>query len=591
MWFFVTLPVAVLSIIVFNILVDPYDIFHVVSIPGINAAKPYVADHLRIQKAHEVKFYNPTAIILGTSRSELGIDPEHPAFKKLGYKAYDMGMSGSGLYEIYHNLQHAYYATNKKLKLAIIELDPFMFAANREKIMFSDLILDYDENRLLSSSNQSYFTKTFRYDADAILFKTALRASFQTLLNQDSKELYQTDGMRNQEKNGMAVRIVTTGPRREFVDNEKYYMDKVWTTGTDQRFCTSFLGENKSTFDTFRQIVQFARENNIELRFFTSPSHVRYILSFKEAGLWDGFEEFKTGIVNILAEDAQQHPNLKPIVLWDFMNFNSITTEPVPKSVQAKMRWHWEVSHFKKATGNLALDRILDYKEDSNVVPADFGILLTKNNVRFQLQKTLHDSEVYAKQFPEYLAEIKKSAHDVFNNRPGTMCTNSYKLYYQANQEREHGNENRAIALLNEALKLQKEEQYKANLRHLPYREISLASLIQNSLANDKIKKSLSSWIAYQDRGNSEMQAGDLENADSDFAQAIKQGPAINYLHGIVHMQHKEYREAIKDFKSILESDPQNKTVELLLNQAQAKISLMEKKNKDTLLQRKKNLA
>ena len=590
-WFCLTFPTAVLIIIVFNILVDPYDIFHIVSIPGINIAKPYVADHLRIQKAHEVKFFNPTAVIFGTSRSELGIDPEHPAFKKLGYKAYDMGMSGSGLYEIYHNLQHAYYATNKKLKLAIIELDPFMFAANREKIIFSDLILDYDENRLLSSSKQSYLTNTFLYDADAILFKTALRASLQTVLNQDSKELYQTDGMRNQEKNGMAIRIVTTGPRREFIDNEKYYMDKVWTIGRDHRYCTSFLGEDKSTFDTFRKIIEFSRANNIEIHFFTSPSHVRYILSFKEAGLWDAFEEFKKGIVNILAEDAQQYPNSKQIMLWDFMNFNSITTEPVPKSVQAKMRWHWEVSHFKKAAGNLVLDRVLGFKDDVNVLPADFGVPLTKNNVQFQLQKTLHDSEVYSKKYPEYLVEIKKSANAIFNNRPGTLCTNAYKLYYEANQERDHGHESKAIVLLNEALKLQKEEQYKAKIRHLPYREISLSSLIQNSLVNDKIKKSLSSWIDYQDRGNNEMQYGDLESADFDFSQAIKQGPAINYLHGIMHMQHKEYQEAVKDFKTILEYDPENKTIELLLEHSQARILLMEKKDRNTLLPIKVNSA
>lgn len=588
MWYLLLPIVLVCLVVVFNILIDPYGIFRVVSIQGINSEKPSVTSNLRLSKAHAAHYFKLTAAIFGTSRAEKSIDPEHPGFKALGYHTYNMAMAGGGLYEIYRTLQHTYYASNRKLKLAIIGLDFLMFNANREEIVFGTEILNYDEKRLMLSPSQSYFTTTFLFDIDSILLKTAARSSVSTILQQDSKkesemrrlhpeaikpkELYLSNGMRRPEK------VVLFPHRVATISNEKYYMEKVWTAGPEQRFCTSLPGDRKSTFDTLRNIINFSRKNNIELRFFMSPTHARALLAIKEAGLWDAFEEVKRGTVDILAEDAARYPNLKPIVLWDFMNFNTITTEPFPElsDHNSKMQWYWEMSHYKIATGNLILDRVMNYKESFREVPSDFGVLLTKNNIETHLQETLSDSETYEKQFPQYLSEIQKSAAEVFSKRPGSMCSNSYKLLYKANIAREKKNEPLAMALLTKAESLQRQEQEAAHARHLPYRETSLASLIQRSLAGYQIERPLSSWIAYQERGLEKSKQGDLKGAVLDFTEAIQRGPqntALQYLRGSTLAQLGEHRRAIKDFKTILVSEPENKTVQTLLKQSEAQLS------------------
>ncbi len=589
-WYMLLPIILVCFVVVFNILVDPYGIFRVVSISGINADKVAVASNLRLSKAHAAHYFKPTAAIFGTSRAEKSIDPDHPVFKALGYHTYNMAMAGSGLYEIYRTLQHTYYASDRQLKLAVIGLDFLMFNANREEIVFGTEILNYDEKRLMLLPSQSYFTTTCLFDAESILFRAAARSSLNTILQQDSKkeretrllhpeaikakELYLSNGMRRPEN------VVFFPHRVATISNEKYYMEKIWTAGAEQRFCISLANEQKSTFDTLNKIINFSRKNNIELRFFISPTHARAILAIKEAGLWDALEEFKRSSVALLAKDAERYPHLKPIVLWDFMNFNAITTEPFPEVADhhAQMQWYWEMSHYKIATGNLILDRVMDYGEISNHKSSvnDFGVLLTKNNIESQLQKTLHDSVVYEKKFPEYLAEIKKTAEEIFSKRPGTMCTQAYKLYYQANLARENKKESLAMALLTKAERLQKQEQETAYARHLPYRETSLASLIQRSLAGYKIEKPLSSWIAYQERGLERSSQGDLDGAVLDFTEAIQRGPqntALQYLRGTTFAKLKQHHRAIEDFKTILASEPQNKTVQALLKQSEALVS------------------
>ncbi len=584
---YVLVPIILIClVIIFNILVDPYGMFRLLSIQGINREKPAVTANLRLSKAHAAHYFKPTAAIFGTSRAEKSIDPEHPVFKALGYRAYNMAMAGSGLYEIYRTLQHTYYASDKKLKLAIIGLDFLMFNANREDIVFGTEILNYDEKRLMLSPNQSYLTTTFFHDVDAILFKTATRSSFTTILQQDSqkerelrrlhpeviksKDLYLYNGMRQPEN------VIVFPHRAATISNEKYYIEKVWTAGPEQRYCTTLLGEKKSTFDTLRKIVDFSRKNNIEVRFFISPTHARAILAIKEAGLWDAFDEFKRGVVDVLAKDAERYPNLTPIPLWDFMNFSMITTEPFPQS-PAYMRWYWEMSHYKIATGNLILDRIMDYHAATREMapPADFGVLLTKNNIETELQKTLSDAENYEKKFPNDAEEIKKSAEEVLSKRPGTMCSESYKLFFKANLAREKKNESLAMALLNQAKRRQLQEEQSAYARHLPYRETALANLIKQSLEGYTIEKPLSSWIAYQARGLDKSKHGDLAGAVLDFSEAIQRGPkntALLYLRGSTLAQLGEHARAITDFKAILMVDPDNKTVQTLLSQSEAEL-------------------
>src|SRR4030042_578707 len=58
----------------FNWFVNPYGIYDSPGIEGFNKLKPELTTHLRMTKAYAVRRIKPSAICLGTSRAEVGID-------------------------------------------------------------------------------------------------------------------------------------------------------------------------------------------------------------------------------------------------------------------------------------------------------------------------------------------------------------------------------------------------------------------------------------------------------------------------------------------------------------------------------------
>ena len=67
----------VLSVGVFNFIVDPYDVFNTPNFFGINHEKPKKDSNDRQFKAIDITRIKPTTIIIGSSRTKQGINPEH----------------------------------------------------------------------------------------------------------------------------------------------------------------------------------------------------------------------------------------------------------------------------------------------------------------------------------------------------------------------------------------------------------------------------------------------------------------------------------------------------------------------------------
>ena len=89
------------------------------------------------------------------------------------------------------------------------------------------------------------------------------------------------------------------------------------------------------------------------------------------AGLWPRIEELKEQLTDMVAR--KDHG----VVLWDFMDYSSYSTEPVPPAGDrhTPTKWFWEGAHFKKSLGHLIIARI-------NGAPSpDFGTTLTPDTV------------------------------------------------------------------------------------------------------------------------------------------------------------------------------------------------------------------
>ena len=79
-WIFllsVFLPVVTVGI--FNIIVNPYDVFDTPNLLGINHSKPRKDNNDRLFKTIDIIRIKPVTVLLGSSRIKRALDPNHPA--------------------------------------------------------------------------------------------------------------------------------------------------------------------------------------------------------------------------------------------------------------------------------------------------------------------------------------------------------------------------------------------------------------------------------------------------------------------------------------------------------------------------------
>jgi hypothetical protein len=106
------------------------------------------------------------------------------------------------------------------------------------------------------------------------------------------------------------------------------------------------------TLKDLREIVSLAKEHNIRLIVLVNPIHaIKFHLNDRS------FAEFKREMASITD-------------FYDFSGWNSVNTNPY---------YYYEPNHYRFVGGNLILARIFNYNPP--VVPADFGILVTRSNV------------------------------------------------------------------------------------------------------------------------------------------------------------------------------------------------------------------
>ena len=82
-----------LTVGVFNLTVDPYGIYNLVVIEGVNNVKPPWDSQERMVKTLQLRKLRPEGIILGSSRTNFGLDPEHVAWKFDSRSVYNLSMA------------------------------------------------------------------------------------------------------------------------------------------------------------------------------------------------------------------------------------------------------------------------------------------------------------------------------------------------------------------------------------------------------------------------------------------------------------------------------------------------------------------
>jgi hypothetical protein len=385
---------ALLIIGTFNWLVDPYGLFGSPRINGFNSLKPEFGTHERMVKAAIIDRLKPRAICLGSSHVGIGIDPLHPGWSYS--PVYNAGLSSAHIYEMTRFFQQA--NASKQLKQVILALDFWSFTNIRGAgTAFNEeyLSIDYFGNKQSTVKIETKMMQLFSYDT--------LVSSFKTITRQTKPDTaIRNDGFYIEDM----VYKGLTDYHASFVNQEAAFADTVYVPAYFPPFD---LRASASPLGYFRTILRTCYQDNIDLRISISPSHVREWEVLTNVGLWPRFEEWKRSLVQINDEEAQR-VGKPPFALWDFATYNSFTTEDLPPSGdnQTTMKWYWNIDHYKKALGDIMLDRIFGLPYENGISIDDFGTLITLGNIDEHLEKIRIDQQLYRNTHQKDVDEINK---------------------------------------------------------------------------------------------------------------------------------------------------------------------------------------
>jgi hypothetical protein len=369
---------SVLFLIAVKVLVtgffDPKGYLWMSNIAGINDIKPD-AFSSRTEKALAVYYRDIDSLIIGSSRLQVGINPD---LMEYDGASYNMGLSGLNMYEFDKIL--TYVEKNQELKNLHIGLDFLMFTSSR--LTFGDF-----HTSPLNGVSELSITMKYILGNNLLSALDVYRASSSAVPRVHSK------------KNGLYDKsMVVVDPPTLFKNTliNIFLTNKQTYAGYDYDLARVQLLRD--------QLFIYARAG-VNIKVFLNPVHAYQLEAIHGLGLWDVFQNWKRDLVNVVDEINLEFGS--KIILWDFATHNYIAMEPVSKT----MKYWWESSHYKQATGQIVLDKIAGrpvHDEKLKNYYAFIGQPLTVSNINKRLSMHNSGHQIYHQNNPQDISKVMR---------------------------------------------------------------------------------------------------------------------------------------------------------------------------------------
>ncbi len=403
------------SVSVFNAVVDPYGMYRLVEVKGFNLHKPAVYNRVRLMKAYDIRRIKPDAIVLGTSRCHVAMRMSNEGWDLGARKRYNLAFDGATTKEMYFYLRYA--QAIHPLKEVVLGLDTY-----HPTLAPASTRPDFDQGLLYGNRSLISSIRMMLEDLKLLASVDTLFSSIETLRSQNTNEYewFAADGQRLGE---VFFRNFDDkfqkSPRDYFEEIDRMEVgfkmpDRKLTRLTPVEAVSASASLQKTDCETslgyIRKIVEFCRDNHIDLRIFITPEHAHQAEISAALGTWPLVEKAKRDLVRLLTEDAAMHPGELPIPLYDFSGYNSITTESLPQpGSRDEMKYYWDSSHFKELVGDFVLDRLFSISRSEHPIPVDFGIRLTPATIESALARIRTDQIAYRLSHPQDIAAIRSA--------------------------------------------------------------------------------------------------------------------------------------------------------------------------------------
>ena len=357
--------IIVFSVCLINYIVDPYNLYKT----NLFKNKPKEFEYMRLIKAINIEKIKPSSIVLGTSRAEMAIDPDHEYFIK---PSYNLANAGSTMYETKYYLKEAILQGKLKKVLLVADWRMFNDVSMKKVIDFET----YFENRNI-----------YKYLLNYKVFKDSLF----TIKNKNIVSLYNNNG---QMKEDYLYKIVLSngGHYKTMIKEEKNYYKEL----SDNNL---YKDTQKSSLLDFIEILELCYKNDIELDIVFGPSHIRQWEAFDYYKDYETLLTWKKDLVEIVQKVANKF-NKIPFRIVDFAVYNEYTSEKIPTEENQSMVYHYEGSHYKPKLGEMLLKSLSSGDYHNN-----FGVELNNKNIDSHLQKLREDRNKFINT-KEYKKEV-----------------------------------------------------------------------------------------------------------------------------------------------------------------------------------------
>ncbi len=398
-----SLLLSALGVLSFILVIDPYGLFQLIDLPGLNTSKPRMYRNARMVKAHYVTNAKPHGLIMGSSRADLGLNAGVAEKIGISNPVFNSSLPSARIREVYAYLRHAHGEGG--LHQVVIGLDFFMFDPN---VPYEP---GFEKGRLALNSNGSVWLQLTKDYLRAFFSYDALEAAIYTLRHQGEYAVsYLENG--SQDPRSRQLKLNEKGGHRTA------FKAALRETVTSRdgiaalHYAPSSLEQNEE-LTVFYEMLRFCQDEGIHLYLAISPSHALWLQAIWELGVWPDYERWKRDLNNVVEQVRAEAAGNAALELWDFSGFSEIHKEepPAEGNQDAVMRWYWEASHYKHETGNLVLFRLMNTPTIG--IPKGFGIRLSHENINQHLRLLNKDRELYFQEHPEAVRLLWEVLHDV----------------------------------------------------------------------------------------------------------------------------------------------------------------------------------
>ena len=374
----------------FNYLVDPYWMYGAKTYVGLNKFKPYAGDRGRISKLFQVERIKPLGLVVGNSRPEMGLNPEHSCWPRKSRPVYNISLPGLHAYQQIRYAQHA-MATADITTMLIgvdfldflnrpgLENDPYQWPPEgRESTAFLT-----DANGVSSSNFQ--FSKTKNYLQSAFSLEALAHSAISMARQVGDVSGITSKGFNAAEKKYMSI-VKSEGTSVLFQQKNKQVIRQMvagaWTINTGPQPWSV-------QFESIRRILQQSKMKGVATQLFINPYHAEYLTAIQLSGLWGLFEKWKYRLAKLAQSESTP--------LWDFSGYNAYSTENIDDISKkgVSLNWFWEPAHYRQELGDIMLSNMLRKHCPQTDTVTQFGVKLDLSNIEQHLTSLRLAKETY----------------------------------------------------------------------------------------------------------------------------------------------------------------------------------------------------